>query len=68
MQRFSVPQGENRVCPAVEQMGPKVRVQPPQPQQELRAVAPGLKLASERFMKKNAPMFKGTIDPVVAEE
>ena len=34
MQRFTVPQGENRAGPAAEQMGPEVRVQPPQPQQE----------------------------------
>ena len=58
----------NRVGPTVEQMRPEVRVQPPQPQQELRAVAHGLKLASERFMKKNPPMFEGTIGPAVAEE
>ena len=31
MQRFPVPQGENKVGPIVEQMGPEVRVQPPQP-------------------------------------
>ena len=31
MQRFPVPQGENRAGPAVEQMRPEVRVQPPQP-------------------------------------
>ena len=31
MQRFPVPQCENRVSPAVEQMGPEVRVQRPQP-------------------------------------
>ena len=29
MQRFPVPQGENRVGPTVEQMGQDVRVQPP---------------------------------------
>ena len=28
MQRFPVPQGENRAGPAVEQMGLEVRVQP----------------------------------------
>ena len=33
IQRFSVPQGENRAGPMVEQVGPEVRVQPPQPQQ-----------------------------------
>ena len=33
MQRFPVPQGENRVVPAAEQMGLEVRVPPPQPQQ-----------------------------------
>ena len=32
MQRFLVPQGENKAGPAVEQVGPEVRVQPPQPQ------------------------------------
>ena len=32
MQRFPVPQGENRAGPAVEQMGPEVRVPLPQPQ------------------------------------
>ena len=31
MQRFPVPQGENRAGPAVEQIGPEIRVQPPQP-------------------------------------
>ena len=49
-------------------MGPEVRVLPPQPQQEPRAVAPGLKPASERFMKRNPPVFGGTVDPTVAEE
>ena len=44
IQRFPVPQGENRAVPAVEQMGPEVRVPPPRPQQEPRAVALGLKL------------------------
>ena len=66
IQRFSVPQGENRAGPAVEQVGPEVRVQPPQPQQEPRAVAPRLKPASERFMKRNRPVFEGTVDPTVA--
>ena len=32
MQRFSVPQGENKAGPTGEQVGPEVRVQPPQPQ------------------------------------
>ena len=32
MQRFLVPQDENRAGPAVEQIGPKVRAPPPQPQ------------------------------------
>ena len=68
MQRFPVPQGKSRAGPAVEQMGPEVRVPPPQPQQEPRAVAPGLKPASKRFMKRNPLVFEGTIDPVVAEE
>ena len=45
MQRFP-PQGENRAGPAIEQIGPEVRVQPPQPQEEPRVVAPGLKPAS----------------------
>ena len=49
-------------------MGPEVRVQPPQPQQELRAVALGLKPTSERFMKRNPPVFEGIIDPTVAKE
>ena len=31
MQRFLIPQGENRAGPVVEQMGPVVRGQPPQP-------------------------------------
>ena len=31
MQRLPVPQGENRVGPAGEQVGPEVRVQPSQP-------------------------------------
>ena len=68
MQRFPVPQGENRAGPAVEQMGPKVRVQPSQPQQESQAVAPGLKPTSERFMKRNPLVFEGIVDPIVAEE
>ena len=68
MQRFPVPQNENRAGPAVEQMGPEVRIPPPQPQQEPQTVAPGLKLASERFMKRKPPVFEGTVDPVVAKE
>ena len=59
MQRFPVPQGENRASPTTEQMGPEVRAQPPQPQQEPRAVAPGLKPSSERFMKRNPLVFEG---------
>ena len=43
MQRFLVPQGENRAGLAAEQMGPEVRVPPSHPKQELRAVALGLK-------------------------
>ena len=31
MQRFMVSQGENRAGPVIEQIGPEVRVQPPQP-------------------------------------
>ena len=31
-------------------------------------VASGLKLASERFLKRNPLVFKGTVNPVVAEE
>ena len=68
MQRFLVPQGENRAGPTVEQVGPEVREQPPQPQQEQRAVAQGLKPASKRFMKRNHLVFEGAVDPVVAEE
>ena len=68
MQRFPVSQGENRASPAAEQMGPEVRVPPPQPLQEPRVVAPGLKPASERFIKRNPLVFKGTIDPAVAKE
>ena len=68
MQRFPVPQGENRVGPAVEQVGLEVRVQPPQPQKELQVVTPGFKLASERFIRRNPLVFKGTIDPAVVEE
>ena len=49
-------------------MGPKVRVPPPQPQQEPRPVASGLKPASEQFMKRNPPVFEGTVDSTVAEE
>ena len=30
-QRFPIPQGKNMVDPIVEQIGPEVRVQPPQP-------------------------------------
>ena len=47
MQRFLVPQGENRAGPVAEQMGLEVKVPLAQPQQEPRAVAPGLKLASK---------------------
>ena len=64
MQRFPVPQGENRAGPAVKQMGPEVRVQPPQPQQEQWPIALGLKPASKRFMKKNPLVFEGTVDPL----
>ena len=32
MQRFPVPQGENKTSPTGEQIGPEVRVQPPQSQ------------------------------------
>ena len=31
MHRLPVPQCENRAGPAVEQVGPEIRVQPPQP-------------------------------------
>ena len=68
MQRFPIPQGENRTGPAAERMGPEVRVSPPQPQQEPGAVAPGLKPASEQFMKRNPSIFEGTVDPSMAEE
>ena len=34
IRRFSVPQGENRVGPSIEQVGPKIREQHPQPQYE----------------------------------
>ena len=49
-------------------MGPEIRVQPPHPQQEPQAVAYRLKATFERFMKRNPPVFEGTIDPTVAEE
>ena len=68
MQRFPVLKGENRVGPIVEQMGPEVKVPPKQSQHEPRAIALGLKPACERFMKRNPPVFEGTIDPAVAEE
>ena len=68
MQRFPIPQGENKAGPTVQQMGPEIRVQPPQPQQEPRAVAPRLKPTSERFMKGNSLVFDGTGDLAVAEE
>ena len=32
MQRFLVHKGEDRAAPMVEQVGPEVRAQPPQPQ------------------------------------
>ena len=32
MQRFPVPQSDNRAGPVIEQVGPEVKVQPPQPQ------------------------------------
>ena len=68
MQRFSVLQGENMASPVVEQVGPDIRIKPPQPQKELRAVAPWLKPSSERFMKRNPSVFKGTVGPTVREE
>ena len=68
MQTLPIPQGENRACPTIEQIRLVVRVQPPQPQQEPRVVAHGLKPTSERFMKRNPPAFEGTVDPAVAEE
>ena len=68
IQRFPVPQDENRASPIVEQMGSEVRVQPPQPQQELQADATGSKLACERFMKRNPPVFEGTVYPAVAKK
>ena len=43
MQRFPVPQGENQASHAVEQVGPEVREQPPQPQQESRVGSTGVK-------------------------
>ena len=49
-------------------MESEIRVQPPQLQQERRAVVHGLKLASERFMKKKPSIFEGIVDLVVAEE
>ena len=49
-------------------MGPKVRVQPQQPQQESRTVVHELKPASKRFMKRNPPVFEGTVDPTAVEE
>ena len=68
MQMLPIPQGKNRAGLTGEQVGPEVRVQPLQPQQEPQAVTPGLKPASKRFMKKNPPVFEGTVDPAVAEE
>ena len=68
MQRFPVPQGENVASPTVEPVGPEIRVQPPQPQQEPRVVVHGLKPASERFMKRNPPVFEGTRDLALAKE
>ena len=68
IQRLSVPHGEKRAGPIIEQMRQEIRVQPPQPQQEPWAVAHGLKPTSERFMKRNPSVFEGTVDPVVAEE
>ena len=68
MQRFLVSQDENRAGPTVEQMKSEVRVQPPQLQQERRAVAHGLKPASKRFMKRNPLIFEGIVDPAMAEE
>ena len=67
MQRFLVHQGEDRIGPTVEQVEPVVRAQPPQPQQEPQAVAPRLKPASERFMKRNPLVFEGTMNPTVVE-
>ena len=52
----------------VEQVEPEVRAQPPQPQQVPRAITPGLKPASERFMKRNPQVLEGTVDPGVVEE
>ena len=52
MQRFLVPQVENRAGPAVEKMRQEVRVRPPQPPHEPWVVATGLKRTSERFMKR----------------
>ena len=68
MQRLPVPQGENRVGPKSEEVGPEVRVRPPQSQQEPRVVVLGLKPTSERFMKRNPLVFEGTIDPTAIEE
>ena len=68
MQRFLICQGEDRVGPAVEQVELEVRAQHPQTQQEPRAVAPGLKLASKRFTKRNPIVFEETVDPAMAEE
>ena len=65
IQRFLVRQGEDRAGPTVEQVEPEVRAQP---QQEPRTVAPGLKPASERFMKRNPQVFEGTMDPAVEKE
>ena len=68
IQRFLVRQGGDRVGPMVEQTKQEVKAQPSQHQQEPQAVAPGLKLAFERFMKRNSPVFEGTVDIAVAEE
>ena len=68
MQRFPISQGENKASPAAERVGPKVRVPPPQPQQEPQAVALVLKPTSKLFMKSNPPIFEGTVDPAMAEK
>ena len=47
MQRYPAPQVENRVGPTGKQVGLQVRVQPPQPYQEPRAIALGMKPTSE---------------------
>ena len=63
MQRFSFPQGENRVGPAIEQMGSEVIVRPPR---EPWVVTTELQSVPERFIKRNPLVFEGAINPAMA--